>query len=338
MKITPFRRGALAAAGILALSACAGEPQPVGEAQQSLSVCPPKTIEGLDISAGQGVIDWVKLKASGRQFAFIKATQGDYYTSTRWTAQWSGAQAAGLLRSAYHFFNPTIDGVAQARHFLSVVGPLGPGDLPPMLDIECPTASTQAASQSNCEYAGNSGWAPASVINQRIKDWLVYVEQQTGMKPIIYSYNYWFSGAGVDTAPLHAYPLYISSPSTGACYQIGLGNDFTSALFWQWSTTATGVPGVTTTVDLDRYLGTLADLRKMAGLDLDGGSAGDAGRDGGDAGRDGGDGGAGDGGAMDGAGQGCACASAGHPPGGGAGGGALLGALGLWLLGRRRAR
>jgi MYXO-CTERM domain-containing protein len=233
-------------------------------------VCPTTYVEGLDVSAGQGTIDWNAVKASGRQFAFIKATQGNYYTSPDWNGQWSGAKAAGVLRSAYHFFDPTVDGLTQAKYFLNVVGTLGPGDLPPMLDIECPTSSNQAATQPDCEYpAGtgypaNSGWAPAATMNQRIADWLNYVQQQTGKLPIIYSYNYWFNDSGADTTPLHKYPLDISWPSTGTCFTVGLGNDFTTAAYWQWSTSGS-CPGVNGIVDLDRFLGTIDQLKQLAG-------------------------------------------------------------------------
>src|SRR5207248_2551754 len=112
-------------------------------------------------------------------------TQGDYYTSKTFATDWANAKGAGVLRSAYHFFDPTVDGVAQANHFLAQLG-ADQGELPAMLDLECPVSSSQAvASQPNntcCEYgtawsgntctAGNSGWAPAATIVQRALDWL----------------------------------------------------------------------------------------------------------------------------------------------------------------------
>jgi MYXO-CTERM domain-containing protein len=266
--------GRLGLVASIALAACGPEgslpPEELGTAEEaSTTVCPPVTVEGLDVSAGQGTIDWVKVKASGREFAMIKATQGDYYTSSHWQDHWDGAKAAGLLRSAYHFFDPSVDAVAQAQHFLTVVGPLGPGDLPPMLDIECPTSSNQSTTQPNCEYGGsnpNSGWAPPAVLNQRIHSFLDYVEQQTGKTPLIYSYNYWFQDSGADTTTLHGYPLVISWPTMNSCYKVGLGNDFTSAAFWQWSVGGTPCPGVNTPVDLDRFNGSLDDLKLLAGL------------------------------------------------------------------------
>jgi MYXO-CTERM domain-containing protein len=267
-------RRALPVLALAILASCGpegSEDGPLGTAlEASTTVCPTQTVEGLDVSSGQGNIDWNAVKASGRQFAFIKATQGDYYTNNYWNSQWGGAKAAGVLRSAYHFFDPTVDGIAQAKHFLSVVGALGVGDLPPMLDIECPTSSNQSATQPDCEYGAgpgypaDSGWVDAATLHQRIQDWLTYVQQQTGKAPVIYSYNYWFSDSGEGTAGLHAYPLTISWPTSGNCFTVGLGNDFTTATFWQWSVSGS-CPGVGGAVDLDRYLGTIDQLKAMAG-------------------------------------------------------------------------
>ncbi len=233
------------------------------------------------MSSAQGSIG-LERRARERSpaFAFVKATQGDYYTSNEFAPQWSGAKRAGLLRSAYHFFDPTIDGVAQAKYYLGVVGTLGQGDLPPMLDIECPTGSTQAASLADCEYGGaspDSGWVDAPTLNQRIHDWLDYVAGQTGRTPIVYSYNSWFQDSGVDSTTLAgSYPFFVSWPTTTNCYTVGAGNTFTSAPFWQWSVTGS-CPGVTGTVDLDRFAGTLEQLRQLANLDVDAAVGGEAG-------------------------------------------------------------
>jgi GH25 family lysozyme M1 (1,4-beta-N-acetylmuramidase) len=49
----------------------------------------------------------------------VSATEGD-----------DAIKAAELLRGAYHCFHPDTGAQAQADHFLSVMGPLGPDDLP----------------------------------------------------------------------------------------------------------------------------------------------------------------------------------------------------------------
>lgn len=243
------------------LAGCGGlAPGELDEANTQF--CPTPTVEGVDVYAGDGAIDWAKLKASGRVFAFIKATQGNYNKQSTFAAHWSGAAANGLYRSAYHFFDATIDGNAQAQWFLDEVNAAGgmrATDLPAMLDIECPTSSVQAMAQANCEYAGNSGWAPPATLAQRAFDWLAAVEKATGKKPIVYSYPAWFADAGFTDARLAAYPLFIAT--YGACASVP--PPWTSAVFWQYSATGT-VPGITPAADEDRFFGTLQQLGGFA--------------------------------------------------------------------------
>src|SRR5579862_5576626 len=170
---------------LAAIAGC-GAPELIGETQQANTmVCPSMVVEGIDVSDAQGSPNWSKVEAGPpmRGFVFTKATQGDYFTATPFSANWTGIKAAGMLRGAYHFFDATIDGVKQANHYLSVLnaaGGLAAGDLPPMLDIECPTSSVQSQASANCEYTGNSGWADSATIAQRAFDWLNTVEAATG--------------------------------------------------------------------------------------------------------------------------------------------------------------
>jgi len=82
------------------------------------------------------VVDWTKVKASGRDFAIAKATEGDTFDDPQFATNWAAMKQAGVVRSAYHFFHSTDDPIVQADHLLSVMGPLEPGDLPPSLDLE----------------------------------------------------------------------------------------------------------------------------------------------------------------------------------------------------------
>ncbi|HTR54648.1 MAG TPA: GH25 family lysozyme [Kofleriaceae bacterium] len=226
--------------------------------QQAVQQCPMTTVEGIDVYAGNGTIDWMKVKAAGRDFAFIKATQGNYDTQSTFAANWSGALQAGVLRSPYHFFDGTIDGVAQAQWFLdelASVGGLQVGDLPPLLDLECPTSSSKSNTEANCEYNGDSGWVATATLKQRTYDWLMTVEQATGVKPFIYSYPSWFASVMFTDPMLAQYPLYIASYATCA----NVPSPWQSAVFWQYADNGT-VSGVTGQVDEDRFVGSAGDL------------------------------------------------------------------------------
>jgi len=243
---------------LLIVAACA-TPQPQGQAvEQALTQCGSAVVEGLDVYAGTGTIDWAKVQASGRGFAFIKATQGDYNVQSTFPTNWTNALAAGVKRSPYHFFDGTVDGVLQANTFLAEVqtaGGLQVGDLPALLDLECPTSAVQASAQANCEHTGDSGWVDQATLKQRVYDWLDTVQAATGRPPIIYSYPSWFAALSFTDAKLTNYPLFIASYNSCAT----IPQPWTTAVFWQYSATGT-VPGVTGQADVDRFFGSAADL------------------------------------------------------------------------------
>jgi lysozyme len=236
----------------------------VAALSDSLACAPGTVVEGVDVSDGQGAIDWAKVRAAGVRFGIMKATQGTYNTQSRFAANWSGMKSAGVIRGAYHFFDPTQDGVAQADHFLAVMGPLQPGDLPPMLDIECPDGDSRCLG-----WAGGTGGAPAATIRQRMIDFLNTVQNATGRKPIIYTFGSYFSSNGVATTGLQGYPLNIAYPTTSNCFSVP--SPWTSATMWQYSWTGS-VPGIPGQVDRDRFLGDIDALLAFAG-----GSNGEAG-------------------------------------------------------------
>ena len=243
--------------GLAVLLACGcSSPEELGTSSEAYTTqCGDAgVVEGVDISSGQSPDNWTSVIGAGRHFAFIKATQGDYYTSSNFAAQYAGAKTAGVYRSAYHFFDPTVDGVAQANYFLGVVGTIEPDDLPPMLDVECPDGDSMCLG-----FAGGSGDAPAATIVSRALDWLTTVQAKTGKTPIVYTFPSYFPGLATSDSALANYPLFIATLSQCA----SVPAPWTKAAFWQysWTGTVSGIPGQ---VDLDRFFGTLADLQTFA--------------------------------------------------------------------------
>jgi len=199
----------------------------------------PSQVQGIDVSNHQGTVDWNAVRQAGKIFAFMKATDGITYTDPEFATNWSGARAANLLRGAYHFYETNDDPTAQAQNFLSAVQ-LEPGDLPPVVDIER-TKSGESASQ----------------IVKDLQTWLDVVEQATGLVPIIYTSNGYWNSLG--TSAFGRYPVWIAeygvdSPTVPA--------GWTSWTFWQSSESGT-VSGISGSVDLDVFQGTLADLAAL---------------------------------------------------------------------------
>ncbi len=230
-----------------------------GCAVEAFEQCPSQSLEGIDVFDGQGTIDWPAVADAGVTFALIKATQGTYDTQASFAFNWQAAREAGVRRGAYHFFDPTDDGAAQAQHFLDAVGPRAPGDLPAMLDIECPDGD------ADCLGTGSAGTAPAAVIAQRMWDWIHAVESATGAKPIVYTFASYFASGGIDSAGLEAYPLFLAQPARAppvdAC--LGVPAPWSRIAMWQYSWSGT-VAGIDALVDRDRFLGSAADLAALA--------------------------------------------------------------------------
>ena len=232
------------------------------------SECKPATVvDGVDLNADGDSLTWSTAAGAGVKFAIVKATQGNYYTDPDFTTSWAAMKSAGIVRGAYHFLDPTVSGVTQAKYFLAEMGPLDANDLPPTLDAECPTSNTEPDSDG-CLYTGFSGDATGAQITQAINDWVTTVKAATGRQPIIYSYGSWFSDVGVTTTGYEAYPLWIADYSGTSCFTVPA--PWTTAAIWQY-TDAVTYAGIGSQ-DGDYFLGSLAQLTAFASTTLDGGT------------------------------------------------------------------
>ncbi|MFO0682924.1 MAG: glycoside hydrolase family 25 protein [Sandaracinus sp.] len=230
----------------LALAACATGPEPVSEAPGELTVCGHgPTVEGIDVSEWQGNIDWNAVAGSGVRFAIVRISDGTYRDRT-FAANWNGAQAAGLLRGAYQFFEPGVDPDVQADIVIAAVGVLGPNDMPVTLDVEAPSPSVGPA-----EYTA------------RIHRWVERVTNGTGRPPMIYTGRYYWDPyvASSDFAGL---PLWHAQYTSAPCPNI---NDrWSDWTFWQYTSTGS-VPGIGGNVDRNVFNGTFEQLQALAHSD-----------------------------------------------------------------------
>jgi GH25 family lysozyme M1 (1,4-beta-N-acetylmuramidase) len=204
---------------------------------------PSPFLNGIDVSYHQGSIDWSRVANSGTRFAFLRATAGTLTADTAYATYRSGARAAGLTVGSYHFANP--DGAAndaanEATWFLGNAT-IASGDLLPVLDLEVA-----------------NGLSPAALTTWT-QTWLTRVTAATGVRPIIYTNNaFWSSSmANTDWFARNGYAVLwvahwtsASQPSVPAAGWGGSG-----WTFWQHSSTGT-VPGISGPVDLDRFNGT----------------------------------------------------------------------------------
>lgn len=237
MHRSPHRlRSALISLALVA-SAVVAASVPAGAAGEAL---------GIDVSHWQGTINWSSVAGAGKTFAFLKATQGTSFLDDRFAANRTGANNVGIPIGAYHFADVTksptvVDGaIAEADWFVSSAQPKA-GDLPPVLDIE-----------------KNNGLGQVKV-TKWILTWLEEVRQQTGIYPMIYtSPSGWRDRTG-DTTDVAAagYGLLWVAHWTDASTPTLPANNWGGKgwTFWQYSSSGT-VPGISGSVDLDRYKST----------------------------------------------------------------------------------
>ncbi|MEV6548807.1 lysozyme [Streptomyces sp. NPDC051597] len=218
------RRGPLAAAGILLLSLAllltapgtsnaAGTPAR-GSATLGMGVAahdgtgplPRDTrtvqtvqLEGVDTSSHNGNVAWSTLWNSGVRWAYVKATEGTYYTNPYFAQQYNGSYNVGMIRGAYHFATPdTASGAAQADYFVDHGGGWSRDGrtLPGALDIEWNPYGAACYGKS---AAGMVSW---------IRDFVNQYRARTGRDAVIYTATSWWtqctgnSGAFGSTDPL----------------------------------------------------------------------------------------------------------------------------------------
>lgn len=193
-------------------------------------------VQGIDVSKSQGTVDWTAVAGAGYAFTFIKATDGQDYVDPTFAQNWAGAQAAGLLRGAYHFFRAEDDPTVQAEWFWKTVG--AHGELPMVVDVE--TTMGQAA----------------SAVLANLTSFLDSLQQWTAQRPMIYTApNFWNS---LGSSGFGGYPLWVAEYEVS---QPTLPSGWTFWDFWQYSESGQ-VSGITGAVDLDVFSGPLSALQK----------------------------------------------------------------------------
>lgn len=242
-------------------------------------------IYGVDVSRHQGDVNFAEMAAkSEMKFAIVKCTEGKDYEDPRFRDNWSKLMALDpatkegntLIRGAYHFarmdLRPDqgrVAGELEARWMCQVLkeaGGYGDGALPPALDWE--------------KYGGTS-----TLNIEWIQGFVDVIEAELGRRPMIYTGpNVWYYTTN-DSDRFVEYDLWeVKYSASGSdpqatppqmprkdnrkrwCWKI-----------WQWSGGGDfnyykpqygDIPGVPSgTADVNRFNGTIEELREMALLD-----------------------------------------------------------------------
>lgn len=219
-------------------------------------------VAGQDVSVYQGTVDWQGQWNQGSRFAYVKATEGNYYLNEQFSQQYSGSRTVGMLRGSYHFAIPNwSSGADQARYFVANGGAwtADGSTLPPVLDIEYNP------------YAGrtingfNFGDACYNMAGSKMVAWIAEfgnrVRSLTGRYPVIYTTTDWWTRCTGNSASFGKYPLWIAAyPSAPSSSPGALPAGWSNYSFWQYSSTGPFAG------DSNIWNGDLASLRRFASV------------------------------------------------------------------------
>jgi len=208
--------------------------EPAAQAQPTIT-------EGVDVSHYQGTINWTAVRNAGKRFGMVKASEGTTYQDPSFRTNWQNMGYNRVVRGAYHFGHPSLDPYAQVNNFVSVAHPKT-GDLQLTLDLEV-----------------TDGKSPHQVM-QWTRQFIGRIHAITGRPGIIYTgYYFWRDNVGNSPVNLNC-PLwlaaYVSDPNPY------VPPAWSTWSFWQYSDTGR-VPGINGNVDLDRWNGSLQNLRNL---------------------------------------------------------------------------
>jgi GH25 family lysozyme M1 (1,4-beta-N-acetylmuramidase) len=201
------------------------------------------TVYGLDVYAGNGTMNWPLIAGGGKDFSWVKATEGTYYQDANLGTNETNGTAAGMLIGCYDFAQPaSYSPTTEADYFINFAsskGAFAAGKLAPALDLETGLGGAVVGASSL------SAWAQA---------WCNEVIAKTGAHPVIYCNQNYASNL---TSAVISNPLWVASydhnsnPATGP---------WASATFIQYTSTGRLPGGPSGNVDLDYFNGSLSNL------------------------------------------------------------------------------
>ena len=204
--------------------------------------------KGVDVSSHQGLIDWNQVKASGIQFAIIRAmswpANGSYYQMDPYfLTNTKNARAAGIYVGAYWFsyaFNgqeaiEEVTFISNSSEWNELKKQGIVLDLPFFIDYEYSDQKHGEYMNANTTYASRT---------EAVRNGMVYTENVLGCRPGFYgSYNditKWYDGLGLIN---EGYDCWVAQ--WGSTNSLGDKADI-----WQYSSTAS-VPGIKGNVDVN---------------------------------------------------------------------------------------
>lgn len=195
---------------------------------------------GIDLSHWNGpTLNWSKLVAF--KFVFIKASQGSTFQDPQFKGYWAAAKRLGILKGAYHFWEPLEPVQAQCDNFSATLAG-DTGDLPLTLDLEKWSPAAQKSP------------AAADVEATNILLFLQAMKTYSGKQPIIYTNPETIKW--VHNTCFSKYPLWLAAQTSEVI------KPWSKVTFWQNGfKIPDGGPGIS----MDAFFGDITALKALCG-------------------------------------------------------------------------
>lgn len=219
-------------------------------------------VQGLDVSGHQPSVDWQQQWNMGARFAYVKATEGSYFTNDYFNSQYQGSRNVGMIRGAYHFAIPNgSSGSDQARFFVQNGGGWSADGytMPPVLDFEF---NPYEGRTINGFYFGNTCYdmSPTQLASW-VRDFGNTMLSLTGRLPMIYTNTNWWKQCLGDPPGFGDYPLWVAAyPLTPTNNAGAVPSSWSTYSIWQYSSTGPFAG------DSNVWNGSLAQLKEFAAI------------------------------------------------------------------------
>ncbi len=216
-------------------------------------------ILGIDVSSYQGTIDWTSVKSAGVDFAFVQATEGNYYQDSDFKNNMIEGKAAGVQMGAAHYARPDLNTPeVDATYFWNFAGAYIKADgksISPAVEFE--TFNGHASTTTYTAWF-NAWAADVQAKTTNSLNSVIYVSAGSGA--CLLNSNIKLDGW---IANYNGENLYTGNPWSccTSCDPWGPG-------VWDyWQVTSTGsISGISGNVDLDAFNGSLSKLKTDEGV------------------------------------------------------------------------
>lgn len=133
-------------------------------------------IKGIDVSRYQGNIDWQRVARDKHgAYAYIKVSENASLIDPRYYDNVREARRAKVPIGSYHFYSPSASPMVQLMNLKRAMPNLKHQDLVPMIDVE---------------VRGRQNY---KIFIENLRQFLLAVEKEYGVKPIIYTGTNFFN-------------------------------------------------------------------------------------------------------------------------------------------------